>query len=454
MMSSSKESATALQDQQQPGDNDNDDTENKEVVKEDDWGLAMDFTLFARHERRKIKLSSSSSSSSATTFFEIDCVESLTPLDMMHLMNGTHDSTGHCVWTGAFFFLQCLPTLFSFSFGKGGGEEEEHVTFFANKRVLELGTGTGIAGIGLLLSLCCSSLSLPLPPKLVCMTDADPDALELCRRNCLINHDAIVRATTGTTCSATSTAATTTDAYTGTNNDDAEVLHQKSVDVVEEQSPPPPPPLPSCVRVESLTWQTDPVEFFTLSSSNNSNRGNSSSNLLQPHSFDTVFAADVLYDIAMLPAIIQTARACLKQKQPPACARDPDNDVNGESAAAASSSSSSVPSTTTSSSCYFILSHVPRACYTSEYPAPVHDNNLQDYIVQQAKCHGDFELLEILRPLDLLPVQQQHGHEAAAIPTTTNDIDSVFLNNISLQEMHDIGACLFIFQTIAQRRRK
>jgi hypothetical protein len=48
---------------------------------EDDWNLPLDFHLFAQHEKQSRNV-------------EIECVEALTPLDMMHFSAGTHDATG------------------------------------------------------------------------------------------------------------------------------------------------------------------------------------------------------------------------------------------------------------------------------------------------------------------------------------------------------------------------
>jgi SAM-dependent methyltransferase len=128
------------------------------AIEEDDWGLPFDFNLFARHQRHQIAINESE-------IVEIECVEGLTPLDMMDLGAGVHDATGHCVWTGAFFLIDCLGRL------QG---------YFHQKRVIELGSGTGIAGIAL--------LRLPQSaPSFLCFTDADTNALELCRRNCQLN---------------------------------------------------------------------------------------------------------------------------------------------------------------------------------------------------------------------------------------------------------------------------
>ena len=50
-----------------------------------------------------------------------------------------------------------------------------------DKRVIELGCGTGIGGLAMMLA------SKDVRPQTTCFTDADPAALEVCRRNCELN---------------------------------------------------------------------------------------------------------------------------------------------------------------------------------------------------------------------------------------------------------------------------
>jgi hypothetical protein len=62
--------------------------EDEEVC--DDWGLSMDFHLFARHEAHPVYIPEDhDASSSSWRQFQILCVEALTPLDMVHLGSGT-----------------------------------------------------------------------------------------------------------------------------------------------------------------------------------------------------------------------------------------------------------------------------------------------------------------------------------------------------------------------------
>ena len=168
------------------------------------------------------------------------------------------------------------------------------------------------------------------------MTDADPEALKLCRTNCELNQ------------------------------------------------------LPTCdYDIESLFWGEEI-------------RSSSKIALCSP--YDVVFATDVLYDIALLVPLVQTAYQCLCQDG------------------------------------YFILAHVPRACYTSTHPAVT---NLNDYIIHCTTTDGGFDLITIIHPNDL------HYHDtttSSSIITNHSPFPKDALNSITLQEMQDIGASIFIFQ--------
>ena len=280
----------------------------------DDWNLALDFRVFARHEPRKIycrNLRRFDDHDPQSTYMVVECVEALTPLDMTNLGSGIHDATGHCVWTGAFLLIESLNAL---------------SVYFHGKSVVELGCGTGIGGIALLCSRCAS-------PSHVVLTDADPDALELTNRNC--NHNKLIS---------------------------------------------------TCYTVAELTWG-NPVDELRRSTSPS----------VSTRAFDTVVATDVLYDIGLLPALFQTAVDCLSSFEL--------RDQRG----------------------IFVLSHVPRACYSSEHP-PV--KNLEEYIVEHAKEYG-FELKEILRPSDLSSNEEERLTGA--------------LNDLSLEEMGQVGAAILVF---------
>ena len=267
----------------------------------DDWNLEFDFHVFAQHEARKISSPHVKARTDGERYILVECVESLTPVDMMNLGSGIHDATGHCVWMGAFLLMDALPLL---------------GVYFHGKRVIELGCGTGIGGIALV----CSENALP---SMLTLTDADPNALELCGRNCEHN---------------------TLD--------------------------------PSQYSVVPLTWG-EKLAAGLLKDGD--------------PKFDTVLATDVLYDIGLLPPLFRTAVDCL----------------GGTGT--------------------FVLSHVPRACYSSDHP-PV--NNLEDHIIERAREFG-FHLTKLLRPSDL-------GEE----PCRPRDALNA---DVSLNEMGQVGAAILIF---------
>ena len=302
---------------------------NSSPAEEDDWNLPCDFHLFAQYETRQVYCSPSRS-------FEMKCVESLTPIDMMNLSNGVHDATGFCVWTGSFLFIAALPTLTA--------------SYFSGKDVLELGCGTGIDGIALFLSPEKDTGTAWRPPNHLVLTDADPGALELCRSNMLL-------------------------------------AAQNQKHISEDQ-----------YTVRTLTWGEDCPASLR-------------------HTFHTAYAADILYDIDMLPRILHTVHQCL------------------------------IPAPGSS----WILSHVPRACYRSHHVQEqslhekealsnteeaqaksssfvIQKDNLEDFIIEQTIASG-LELVTVIRP-EMLP--------SFPIPPDA-------LNAKSLQEMQEIGASILVF---------
>ena len=134
-------------------------SDESEHATEEDWSSIMAKTTngFAQHELLDVHVS-------PTRTLTIACVPALSPLDMMNLSRGDHDATGHRIWMGAYLFVEAIA---------------KHAcirNLFRSKRLLELGCGTGLAGLALLNDSCDAPLS-------VLFTDADPAALELCRRN-------------------------------------------------------------------------------------------------------------------------------------------------------------------------------------------------------------------------------------------------------------------------------
>ena len=115
--------------------------------------------------------------------------------------------------------------------------------------------------------------------------------------------------------------------------------------------------------------------------------------------YDVVFATDVLYDITLLLPLLQTAYNCLCQRG------------------------------------YFILAHVPRACYKSTHPAV---SNFNEYIIHSAITDGGFLFERTIHPNECC-----HND---GIPLNESSFPKDALNSMSLQEMQDIGAAIFIFQ--------
>jgi Lysine methyltransferase len=126
----------------------------------------------------------------------------LTPIDMINLSDGDHDATGHCVWLGAVMFIAAIPLLRKYGYV---GNQECISSFDHPHRIIELGCGTGIASMALLLSVPPNNESVDSPDAIMdeaasgisarirssmfaCFTDADPDSLEVCRRNCVLNE--------------------------------------------------------------------------------------------------------------------------------------------------------------------------------------------------------------------------------------------------------------------------
>ena len=130
-------------------------------VEEDDWSEIMSSHLsggFAQHQKEEFQLSNGS-------VVHIASAPSLTPMDMVDLSWGRNDATGHCIWTGARFFLDIVLLT-------------ELGQLLINRSILELGSGTGLVGI---------AIAKLFKVKELVLTDASGSALELCRYNCTLN---------------------------------------------------------------------------------------------------------------------------------------------------------------------------------------------------------------------------------------------------------------------------
>jgi predicted nicotinamide N-methyase len=138
--------------------------ENDAVVEEDWSSHIQDSSLngFVDHFMENIKLPGGQ-------LMRLKCVTALTPFDMINLYNGHHDATGNRLWMGAQFFACAFNDL--------------EKSIFAQKRVMELGSGTGFSGIALMM-LCDQN---ECAPSQLVLTDADSNSLELCRQNYELN---------------------------------------------------------------------------------------------------------------------------------------------------------------------------------------------------------------------------------------------------------------------------
>jgi predicted nicotinamide N-methyase len=387
------------------------------IVTEDDWGLAMDFHLFAQHEEYLIPLPSRRRQRSTTTrandnnkkndnddnkddeqtirmassssllSLRLRCVESLTPLDMAQLGGGDEedgvdgDATGHCVWTAAFFLLRFIYDL------------QDDFSCFTNRRVLELGCGTGLAGL---------AVTMLTQPAHMTLTDRDPHVLALCQTNIQLNRDAIILAS--------ATAAAALDGYSGEA---------------------------STISVRSLTWGQEGLDDEVEEE--------------EYGCFDTVLATDVLYDIALLPKLFQSAHHalgchCRDRSSSTTCRRRHHRRDNNDDDAEETHNDDDHHRRY-----YFVLSHVPRACYksTDQHPPPVAD--LDRYICDRALEYG-LELARVYRPTllhdDDIDTEQQETTTAFATKSSssTPPRQRKRLGDCrSMREMAEIGAAIFVF---------
>lgn len=307
-----------------------------EEVIEEDWsqfGPLNDNTMFDYYETQKFPLGQQG------VEMKLQCVESLTPLDMMNLSNGISDSTGNRVWSGAIMFMvyfAIVPLLQSST----SIEEENDKKFekmrslvklrdnlFAGKRVLELGTGTGSSLIAVVLSCLHSKVDLPH----VVFTDNDGTVLKLCEQNCKSNLGAIN------------------------------------------------------ASVECLGWGTEETMR---------------SHKEKIHSFDTVIATDVLYDLSALQPLFETASLMVNRGG------------------------------------IFILAHVPRASIECDLKDIC--SSLEHKILEQSRLHN-FEVLV-----------HEHGKvgDYALRPKWLEELSNDLPNFVDLSELDAIGASIMMFENV------
>lgn len=92
----------------------------------------------------------------------VNCVQELSPLDMMDLANGKADATGHRVWTGCSLFIEFLCRGRYF------------LKWLEGKDIVELGCGTGLGGI---------AAAASSNARKVLLTDGHPGVVALARSN-------------------------------------------------------------------------------------------------------------------------------------------------------------------------------------------------------------------------------------------------------------------------------
>jgi SAM-dependent methyltransferase len=304
-------------------------------AQEEVWpSLSSNLEGFAQHEQLSIRLDYDSD-----TKLDLECVSSLSPIDMVHLSNGSHDATGHKVWMGALLLCEALAsnaTTRASSTSSPGTLPFRGM--FQSKRVLELGCGTGVGGLALLVS----PLEWNARPSHVCFTDNDDHVLDLCRRNCLGNNPCLS-------------------------------------------------PVPSNgISILHLNWGGAVAGDWPGTSA-----------------FDVVLATDVIYDVGCLGVLLSTV------------------------------SQSLVPSGS------FVLAHVPRSCLPEPKSSGIEINGsgsdddvgyqgaLERHVIDSALEHG-LILCDTLRPGQI--TQAKKGCKMPA------------LNELSLEDMEEAGAALFIFQ--------
>ena len=309
-----------------------------------------------------------------------------------------YDGTGHLVWLASISFGQLLTI-----------SDSPLRQYFDHKYVCELGSGTGAAGVTTLLV--CN-------PSHVVFTDNDQDALDLCQTNCRLNLPS--------------------HTYTGTCGDDD------------------PPIRPANHSFELFAWgqELKPRAMEECGRSEGETTANAArSTRMISESFDTVLATDVVYDIKMVPPLLQSASRLLKPRTG-----------------------------------ILVLSHVPRFCLPRQHRAvgaggeeddiisatTTSSNNehtrnsdphlnLEDFIQCQAQAVG-FEVVDTIRPSELFRERRSSskatGNDASSFKNMKhqNDKDSYGVDDghsqkiiveeliVSTQDLDDAHAIIFVFR--------
>ena len=272
-----------------------------------------------------------------------------------------YDGTGHLVWLASIAFVYLLSM-----------KDSMLLSYFKDKRVCELGCGTGTAGV--------AALKLGLPSCYL-FTDNDEDTLRLCRINCELNMG---------------------DDWKEKQRYDGEQNKCK-------------------YAFQLFSWgdksQMPSSQSKTTTNAMEETPANTSD------SFDTVLATDCVYDIKMIPPLIQSAVSLL------------------------------------SDGGAFILSHVPRFClprrddlesnYDKVNETGISSGdlhlNLEYHIVQQVEKSG-FRLSETIRPFQVLNgVAESQSKPTNHEPRNVNSANEEILS-VSVDELRDAHAVLFVFK--------
>lgn len=355
----------------------------KQVVEEEVWTNSEGCNVFDQlpllnqtFETHVMELLGNVDSRRLDLFYVSYAEDHMTPLDMAYEDKGKsdvllgdgfdtnqgkveyYDGTGTLVWLAAKALVWLLDqdsNEIRTKYLRYSPSSEKPANEF---RVYELGCGTGLPGIA---SLLLGSLDQGVSNKLrVCFTDSDKEALENCQKNCELNK-----------------------------LDDASYTH------------------------EVLQWWDTPITSASPS-------GHLSLKLQRDLGIvQTVLAADVLYDMKMIPPLLQTAYDLLQ-----------------------------------SESGTMILSHVPRFCLprrdNEEEETPGESlrsptqpfDDLENHILQEAQTIG-FHLLETIRPHKVLQIP-------AAQPglSSSNSKSGIQITGASLKRLQEMHSVVLIFRKI------
>jgi len=365
--------------------------------------------------------------------------EALTPLDMTYgnSVGGEHcddefyDGTGNLMWMAAVCFghlvAQNVEPLRTYLPTLHPQRQPDEPSTAQQHRVCELGCGTGGAGISLLLcsdsragdddynsddgqdqegTAQCVNGDNGADRCHVVFTDNDAESLELCRSNCKLNH-----------------------------LDPRDYSH------------------------ELLWWgpQDQPAETEEITTRTETQT--KSPQTLERHSFDTVLATDVVYDLKMIAPLMQTVDYLLKR--PAYTNNSGESDINEKK---------------TESNCkekdrgqqeggHLILSHVPRFCIprTDDGDGDIsigsdekdadenHDQQpkkvfleLERFIQSEASKVG-LSLFEIVRPHAVL---SEDRLDATGDECTNDSDDNDSMQQLTLEQMREAHAVLFIFRRV------